>query len=111
MLDDARGLTDHALKVPTLWDTHVPLVLWANESWRSAHPMQWQSLEDNRGAALMHMDVAPTLLGAAGIAYAEPRREPVDLTAKPVPPRERFTQVRAGQTMTWQALRQEAQAR
>lgn len=109
MLDDARNLTDHALKRPTLWDTHVPLVAWSNAAWRSAHAARWQQLAANRTAPLMHMDVVPTLLGAAGIAYQEPRTLPVDLTARAVPPRARFAHLRAGQVVTLDALRQEAQ--
>jgi glucan phosphoethanolaminetransferase (alkaline phosphatase superfamily) len=36
--DDARGLLDHALKRPTLWDTRVPALMWANEAWRRVIP-------------------------------------------------------------------------
>lgn len=111
MLDDARGLTQHALKMPTLWDTAVPAIVWANPAWRDAHGDKWSALNGNRNAALMHMDIAPTMLGAAGIRYLEPRTEPVDLTARPVPARVRFTQVRAGETVTLEKLRQQAQAR
>lgn len=108
MLDDARGLTLHALKVPTLWDTRVPGIVWANAAWRTEHVAQWQMLAANRGAGLMHMDFAPTLLGAAGIRYREPRAQVVDLTARAVPARVRFTHLRAGETITLEQLREQA---
>jgi glucan phosphoethanolaminetransferase (alkaline phosphatase superfamily) len=111
MLDDARKLTDHALKLPTLWDTMVPGILWASPTWRETHRDKWLMLTRNRTAALMHMDFVPTLLGAADIRYSEPRTEPVDLTARAVPPRTRYTQVRAGETATIEMLRRQAQAR
>lgn len=111
MLDDARGLTAHALRTPTLWDTQVPAVVWASATWRDARARSWQTLQANRQAALMHMDVVPTLLGAAGIRYAEPRREPVDLTQRVAGPRQRFTQVRPGVVVSLEQLRLEAAAR
>jgi glucan phosphoethanolaminetransferase (alkaline phosphatase superfamily) len=108
MLDDARGLTYHALKMPTVWDTAVPGILWTSPAWRQANAGKWQMLSANRQGGLMHMDLVPTLLGAAGIRYAEPRDEPVDLTARMVPSRVRFTHVRAGETITLDALRGQA---
>ncbi|TWO66668.1 sulfatase-like hydrolase/transferase [Caenimonas sedimenti] len=110
LFDDARGLQHHALRVPTLWDTIVPGIAWANAGWRAAHGAKWKTLADNQRAPVMHMDVAPTLLGAAGIRYEEPRRLPVDLTARAVPPRTRFTQVRAGHTMRFETLQAQARA-
>ena len=109
MLDDARQLTAHALKRPTWWDTRVPLIVWASPSWRAAHPDRWQQMMANRGAPLMHMDVVPTLLGAAGIRYQEPRRAAIDLGARLAPPgRQRFAQLRAGMTVNEETLRREA---
>jgi glucan phosphoethanolaminetransferase (alkaline phosphatase superfamily) len=109
MLDDGRGLLAHALARPTLWDTRVPAIVWANEAWRRAHPARWRMLAANVKSPLMHMDMVPTLLGASGIQYAEPRTLPVDLGAHVVPPRVRFTQLRPGQTVTLDTLAAEAQ--
>jgi len=109
LLDDARGLRFHALKMPTIWDTSVPGVIWANATWRDANPEKWKTLEANRVAPLMHMDFVPTLLGAANVRYRETRSQPVDLTAGPVPPRTRFTQVRAGETVNVDQLRAQAE--
>jgi glucan phosphoethanolaminetransferase (alkaline phosphatase superfamily) len=109
LFDDARQLQHHALKVPTLWDTLVPAVVWASRDWRAAHPGKWRLLSDNARSPVMHMDVAPTLLGAAGIRYQEPRSEPVDLTAEVADPRRpRYTQVRAGETMSFETLKSQA---
>lgn len=111
MLDDARGLTQHALKMPTLWDTAVPAIIWTNTAWRELNADKWRMLVANRNAPLMHMDIAPTMLGAAGVRYLDQRTEPVDLTARPVPSRTRYTQVRAGETVTLDVLRQQTQVR
>ena len=59
----------------------------------------------------MHMDIVPTMLGAAGIAYGEPRTLPVDLTARLAPPRQRITQLCAGRTVDLGTLEREALAR
>lgn len=108
MDDDARRLRDHALKFPTYWDTRVPAVMWANDEWRQANSKMWDSLLLNRDKPLMHMDMAPTMLGAARIVYDEPRTLPVDLTSRVSPVRRRITQVRAGQTIDAETLRREA---
>jgi len=51
------------------------------------------------------------MLGAADIRYTERRAEPVDMTARIAPPRARFTQVRAGEIVTLDELRRQAQPR
>jgi len=108
MLDDARFLSLHALKSPTLWDTAVPGLAWASDAWRRRQPAAWAMLQQNARRPLMHMDFTPTMLGAARIRYDEPRKEPVDLTAAPVPPRSRYTHLRAGQAVSLETLRQQA---
>ena len=108
MLDDARQLTAHALRVPTLWDTMVPGIAWSNEAWRQRQPERWDTLVANRRAGLMHMDFTPTLLGAAGIRYREPRRAPVDFGAVTVGERPRYTHLGRGRTVSQQQLREEA---
>ena len=104
LLDDRRKLFGHAFKHPTRWDIQVPIVFWANDAWKSAHSAQWKALQVNGEMPLMHADVVPTLLAAAGIAYSDPRKDIVDLLAGPVPVRQRVVQTAAGATTTWQAL-------
>jgi glucan phosphoethanolaminetransferase (alkaline phosphatase superfamily) len=96
LLDDSRGLTGHALKAPTWWDTHVPMIVWANEAWRNRHADRWAALQGNRAAAVMHMDVAATLLGAAGIDYTKHAAAAADLGAGPLGARARTAGVRPG---------------
>jgi glucan phosphoethanolaminetransferase (alkaline phosphatase superfamily) len=108
MIDDDRKLTAHALKRPTWWDTRVPAVIWANEAWRMRHPAQWDALTRNQTAAVMHMDLVPTMLGAAGIVYARRAQGGIDLTSSDVPHRVRFTAVRQGETVDEQTLLREA---
>lgn len=97
LIDDERELFQHALREPTRWDTRVPLIVHANAAWRDRHPAQWARLAANRSAALMHADVVPTLIGAAGIAYHEPRSHIVDLTAAAPGARTRWVLRRLGQ--------------
>jgi arylsulfatase A-like enzyme len=72
------------------------------------HREQWSTLLANRTQPVMHMDVVPTMLGAAGIRYEDARALPVDLTRVPVPKRERFVQVRAGVRLDEDKLRRDA---
>ena len=105
LMDDARGIALHALRQATTWDTHVPAVFWANRAWREAHPSAWSRLASQVAQPLMHMDIVPTLLDAAGVRYDEPRGLAVDLLARAVPPmRQRFVQAKPGRTIPWQTL-------
>jgi len=111
LMDDGRGIMLHALRHLTSWDTHVPAVFWANRAWRDAHPLQWGRLESQMARPLMHMDIVPTLLDAAGVRYDEPRGLAVDLLARAASPaRQRFVQAAPGRTVAWQTLVDEARA-
>jgi glucan phosphoethanolaminetransferase (alkaline phosphatase superfamily) len=96
LLDDDRELFQHALAFPTRWDTRVPAIVWANDSWRSSHRGQWEQLVRNLRAPLTHGDVVPTLLGAASIDYEEPRTTVADLTRRKPPKRVRWVQKSLG---------------
>jgi glucan phosphoethanolaminetransferase (alkaline phosphatase superfamily) len=108
LLDDDRELFGHALRHPTVWDSHVPAVFWANAAWKAAHPAQWAQLQANVQAPLMHADVVPTLLGAAQVRYQDTQRPAVDLLAHAVPQRRRVVQSALGAAVAWDALVSEA---
>jgi len=110
LMDDGRQIVGHARRYPTRWDSHVPAVFWANDAWRRLHAAQWARLAAQKGRPLMHMDLVPTLLDAAGVRYDEPRTQAVDLLAQPVPERQRVVQVARGRAVAWQALVDEARA-
>ena len=110
LLDDGREIWGHALRHPVRWDTHVPAVFWANDAWRATHAAEWAKLASQIGAPLMHIDIVPTLLGAAGVRYDEPRPLAVDLLSRSVPPRQRIVQPNPGQTIAWDTLVDEARA-
>jgi len=111
LLDDSRAVWGHELRHPTRWDIHVPAVFWANAAWRSTHAAQWANLQSQIGAPLMHIDLVPTLLDAAGVRYEDGRAQRVDLLAQKVPPhRRRLTQRALGATITWDTLVDEARA-
>jgi glucan phosphoethanolaminetransferase (alkaline phosphatase superfamily) len=99
LLDDERGLFQHALSTPTRWDTRVPLLLWANAAWRTARHSEWSQLAENRGRPLMHADLVPTLLGAAGITYTDKREQVTDLTRTTPQPRVRWVLRRLGEAV------------
>lgn len=96
IFDDDRQLFQHALNTPTRWDTRVPLLLWASPAWKEHAPARWKQLQANQAAAAMHGDIVPTLLGAAGISYAEPRATVADLGARRPGPRTRLVLRRLG---------------
>ena len=110
LLDDNRELWGHELRHPTRWDTHVPAIFWANEAWRATHVAQWANLKSQIEAPLMHIDLVPTLLDAAGIRYADRRAMRVDLLAQTVPARRRVVQEALGSTIEWETLVNEARA-
>jgi glucan phosphoethanolaminetransferase (alkaline phosphatase superfamily) len=111
LLDDRRNLWGHALRSPTPWDTHVPAVFWANTAWRTRHAVQWARLRAQVALPLMHADLVPSLLAAAGIAYEDPRQGhgPVDLLDQNLPPRHRIVQESLGSVVDWQVLAHEAE--
>ena len=109
LLDDGREIWSHGFRHPTRWDTHVPVVFWANDAWRRAHAAEWANLASQVDAPLMHVDIVPTLLHAADVRYDDRRTLPVDLLARTVPPRRRIIQVAIGQTVPWDTLVKEAQ--
>ena len=98
LLDDGRGIFTHAMRRPSRWDSQVPAIFWANAAWRERHPAQWRRLESRCHAPLMHADLVPTFLDAAGVRYdeEEPRTEVVDLLTRPVPARRRVVQYTFG---------------
>ena len=110
LLDDGRELWGHELRHPTRWDTHVPAIFWANDAWRATHAVQWANLKSQIDAPLMHIDLVPTLLDAAGVRYEDRRAMRVDLLAQTVPARRRIVQEALGSTIEWETLVNEARA-
>jgi glucan phosphoethanolaminetransferase (alkaline phosphatase superfamily) len=110
LLDDGRAIWGHARKHPTSWDTHVPAIFWANAAWRHSHASEWATLQSNLTAPLMHIDMVPTLLHAAGVDYEDPRPARIDLLGSTPRPRERVVQLSLDATITWDTLTQEAGA-
>ena len=110
LLDDGRAIWGHARRHPTQWDIHVPAIFWANEAWRSTHAAQWARLQSQMAAPLMHADLVPTLLDAAGVRYEDSRTLPVDLLAQTVPARRRVVQPSLDATIAWDTLVDEARA-
>ena len=108
LYDDPRQLYGHALRNPTRWDVRVPAIFWANGVWRAAHPQQWANLKAQADAPLMHADMVPTFLAAAGVVYDEPRKQAIDLLDATVPPRKRTIQRAPGVTTDWDTLVREA---
>jgi glucan phosphoethanolaminetransferase (alkaline phosphatase superfamily) len=110
LLDDRRGLAFHALRKPTRWASQVPAIFWANDAWKAAHPEAWRMLQVNATQPLMHADLVPTLLSAAGIRYRDRRWMAVDLLVAPVPPRERLVQKSPNVAVRWNELLRDAQS-
>lgn len=109
LLDDRRRLHGHALRTPSLWDTRVPAVFWANAAWKAAHPQRWRQLQRNLSEPLMHADIVPTLLQAADIRVQDGRDQAINLLVRAVPARERLVQSAIGSTVRFEALREAAE--
>jgi glucan phosphoethanolaminetransferase (alkaline phosphatase superfamily) len=108
LYDDSRQLYEHALRTPTRWDTHVPAIFWANDAWRAAHPQQWARLQAQVALPLMHADMVPTFLAAAGVVYEDGRPLAIDLLDARVPPRQRTIQRALGAVTDWDTLVRDA---
>ena len=105
LVDDERGLFAHSLKELSRYDTRVPMIFWPGKSWRESHAAQAHALADHRGVRAMHADLVPTVLGAAGIRYADPRTEVADLTREAPPARTRWVSRRLGEAVDGDTLR------
>jgi glucan phosphoethanolaminetransferase (alkaline phosphatase superfamily) len=108
LFDDRRQLFGHALRQPTRWDIRVPAIFWANDAWRAAHPAQWIQLQAQAAAPLMHADMVPTFLAAAGVAYEDGRPLAVDLLDVRLPARTRTIQRASGAVVDWETPEREA---
>ena len=68
IFDDSRGRFLHASPIPTYYQLRVPFIAWATDSWRQAHPAQWQTLAGNSQKPIStNMVMYHTLLDMAGI--------------------------------------------
>ena len=110
LLDDGRAIWGHARRHPTRWDTHVPAIFWANAAWRASHADAWATLQSQVSAPLMHVDMVPTLLDAAGVVYEDRRPAASSLLNGPPPFRERVLQSSLDATIPWDSLVEEARA-
>ena len=69
IFDDERGLFLHASPRPSLYELHVPLLVWFSDSYRERHPSTAANLEANaRHRVLTSASVFHTMLDMAGIA-------------------------------------------
>jgi glucan phosphoethanolaminetransferase (alkaline phosphatase superfamily) len=108
LFDDRRRLFGHALRMPTRWDIRVPAIFWANDAWRAAHPAQWAALRARTADPLMHADMVPTFLAAAGVVADDARPLAVNLLGGRLPPRTRTIQRALGSVTDWETLEREA---
>ncbi len=68
IFDDARNRFLHASPIPTYYHLRVPFIAWASDSWREAHPQQWQTMKRNVEQPVMtNMVMYHTLLDLAGV--------------------------------------------
>ncbi len=104
LLDDARRLYGHAQRQPSRWDIRVPAIFWANDAWRAAHPQEWARLQRHAGQPLMHADMVPTLLQAAGVRVADPRPQRLGLLQPDLGTRTRLVQTAIGTAVPFEQL-------
>lgn len=48
---------------------HVPLIVWTNALWRTAHPDRWAKLQAHTQTSTHHLNLGPTLMHLAGYSY------------------------------------------
>lgn len=69
LFDDERALWMHSMNYPTRADTHVPLLVWANNAYRQRFPQRMAALQANRSRKLSHLQVFPTMMDLGGVAW------------------------------------------
>jgi glucan phosphoethanolaminetransferase (alkaline phosphatase superfamily) len=76
LFDDERGIFMHAQNPPTRYDTHVPLLVWMNNNYRSSYARQANALQAHVHSKISHANMFPTVLDLAGVAWqgADPRQ-------------------------------------
>ena len=73
------------------------------------HAKQWANLQAQITQPLMHADMVPTLLAAAGVAYDDSRPLATDLLDRRLPLRQRTIQRALGAVIDWETLVHDAQ--
>lgn len=75
IFDDERGRFLHASPTATFTQLHVPMILYFNDSWRSANPEKWRAASSAENEEISSSEsFSHTLLHMAGIA--SPRLRP-----------------------------------
>jgi glucan phosphoethanolaminetransferase (alkaline phosphatase superfamily) len=69
LFDDERERFMHAIQPPTRFDTHVPLLVWANKTFKKTRSKPYSSLITNRNKKVSHNNIFPTVLDLAGIEW------------------------------------------
>lgn len=69
LFDDERQLFLHAQSVPTHYDTNVPLMVWANSSYKNSFSSNMSALQANVQKKISHTNVFPTLLEMGGVEW------------------------------------------
>lgn len=104
LYDDERQLFMHLGAQPTRADIMVPMLLWANQAYRTAQPAKMAALSARRATPISHRAIMPTLLDLADISYAgkDPARSLASDAFRPVP---RAAQAATGLTVDVATLR------
>lgn len=78
LLDDERKMFLHGTYSGSIYEYHVPLFVWASNSWREAHPDKYEALLLNKHKKLSTMNIFHSLIDIADIPYFEPERSIVN---------------------------------
>ena len=73
LFDDERGIWMHAQTPPTRFDTHVPLLVWMNSTYRDIYPDRFLTLAKNSNRKLSNTNVFPTILELGGVEWNNQR--------------------------------------
>jgi glucan phosphoethanolaminetransferase (alkaline phosphatase superfamily) len=69
LYDDERQFVLHSGARPSRADTFVPLLVWANQAYRTTQPDKLAALRASLHAPVSHLDIMPTLLDMAHVSY------------------------------------------
>lgn len=65
----AEGRATHGFKEFNISELHIPMLFWANQAFRNAHPAQWRTLQSRQTQVVSQDAIFYTMASLLGIAY------------------------------------------
>lgn len=71
LLDDEMHKILHGQESTSIWEYHVPMFVWASNSYKQRYPERWANMQANRTKQISTMNVYHSLLDMGGISIPQ----------------------------------------